>query len=70
MASRGLLRVSFPICLLRETAKSKPTKKGDMFCSENIMSKRLGTGISPMLIDEIIGRHADRDFKVNEQIKI
>ena len=49
---------------------SKPIKKGDMFCSANITSKRPGTGISPMLIDEIIGRHADRDFKVNEQIKI
>ena len=43
-------------------------KKGEEFTNENIKSKRPGTGISPMLIDKVIGRNAKKDFNKDEQI--
>jgi N,N'-diacetyllegionaminate synthase len=33
-------------------------------------AKRPGTGLSPMLWDEIVGRTATKDFAVDEQIKL
>ena len=54
------------ICLLRKSRGSKPIKK--VTCSVQIFIKKMGTGISPMLIDED-RKTCDHDFKVNEQIK-
>ena len=45
-------------------------RAGEYFTEENLSAKRPGTGISPMLWDEIIGRKADRDYKVDEMILI
>ena len=45
-------------------------KEGDFFSSNNISAKRPGTGISPMLWDQVIGKRAKRNFKVNEQITL
>ena len=45
-------------------------KKGDIFSEDNITAKRPGTGISPMLWDEIIGRAAKRDFQMDEMIEL
>ncbi len=45
-------------------------KKGDFFCEENIVVKRPGNGISPMLYDKIIGKRSLRDFAVDEPITL
>ena len=44
-------------------------KRGDKYTEKNITTKRPATGISPMLWDEIIGKTADRDYKVDEMIE-
>lgn len=43
-------------------------KRGEKYTEKNITTKRPATGISPMLWDEIIGKTADRDYKVDEII--
>lgn len=43
---------------------------GEVFNSNNIGSKRPGTGISPMRWDEVIGRTARRNFSIDEQIEL
>jgi N,N'-diacetyllegionaminate synthase len=45
-------------------------KAGEVFSTQNIMAKRPGTGISPMLWDEVIGRPAPRDFLADELIEL
>lgn len=45
-------------------------KKGEIFTSENIAIKRPGNGISPMLLDKIIGQVANKNFVKDEMIKI
>lgn len=44
-------------------------KRGEKYTEKNITTKRPATGISPMLWDEIIGKTADRDYKVDEMIE-
>ena len=43
-------------------------RRGEVFSSENLVTKRPGTGISPMLWDSVIGRQATRDFASDELI--
>ena len=43
--------------------------KGDLFTLENLDCKRPGKGISPMMIDYVIGRVAPRSFKKDEIIE-
>jgi N,N'-diacetyllegionaminate synthase len=43
-------------------------KCGEAFGVDNITAKRPGTGISPMRLNEIIGRQASRDFSADELI--
>lgn len=45
-------------------------RAGEQFTAENIISKRPGTGISPMRWDEIIGRTAHRAFMADELIEL
>lgn len=45
-------------------------KKGDFFTEKNLTVKRPGNGISPMMWDEIIGKSAKKDFKIDEIIEI
>lgn len=45
-------------------------REGEPFSSENTGTKRPGTGISPMRLDEVIGRIASRDFNVDELIEL
>ncbi len=47
---------------------ARDIKEGEEFTEENLTTKRPGTGISPMRWDEVIGRKADRDYKVDELI--
>jgi len=44
-------------------------RKGDLFSEKNITVKRPGSGINPMLWDEIIGQTAKRDFTIDELIE-
>lgn len=44
-------------------------KKGEIFTEENVGIKRPGNGISPMRLDEVIGKKANRDFKEDELIE-
>lgn len=45
-------------------------KKGERFTEENITTKRPGTGISPMLWDEVIGKVAERDYNSDDLIEL
>ena len=47
---------------------SKPILKGETFSTDNLTTKRPGTGISPMKWNEIIGTIADKDYKEDELI--
>jgi N,N'-diacetyllegionaminate synthase len=45
-------------------------KKGEVFSEENLTVKRPGSGISPMLWDEVIGKKARKDFRQDELIEL
>lgn len=45
-------------------------KKGEEFTSQNITTKRPGSGISPMMWNDVIGRRAVRDFCEDELIEL
>lgn len=49
---------------------SQTIRAGEVFGTQNITTKRPGTGISPMRWEEIIGRAAPRDFAVDELIEL
>lgn len=49
---------------------AKKINSGDVFTQENITAKRPGTGISPMRLDDVIGRMAHRTFEENELIEL
>lgn len=44
-------------------------KEGDVFSTENITTKRPGTGINPMRWDELVGRRAKRQYHQDDLIK-
>ncbi len=44
--------------------------KGELFSEQNLVAKRPGTGISPMRLDELLGRAAARDFVADELIQL
>ncbi len=45
-------------------------RAGEPFTNSNLVTKRPGTGISPMRLNEILGRSAPRDFQPDEIIEI
>ena len=49
---------------------SRNIKEGEIFSTKNLTTKRPGTGISPMLWDEVIGRTASRDYAEDELIDL
>lgn len=48
---------------------AKKIKKGEIFSVSNIVTKRPGTGISPMQWDQILGKKANYDFQKDDLIK-
>ena len=49
---------------------SRDIRVGEIFSSENLTTKRHGTGISPMRWDEVIGQRAGCDFAADESITL
>ena len=49
---------------------SQNISKGEKFTLKNLDTKRPGNGISPMLINKVIGKKANKNYKYNEAIKI
>jgi N,N'-diacetyllegionaminate synthase len=47
---------------------SRAIKAGEVFTTENLTTKRPGTGISPMRWDDVLGKNAIRDFAKDELI--
>lgn len=47
---------------------SRSVNKGELFCIDNIDTKRPGYGISPMRWDEVVGKVAQRDYQSDELI--
>ena len=45
-------------------------RAGEPFTRENLGVKRPGTGVSPMRLDEVLGRFAKRDFQPDELIEL
>lgn len=45
-------------------------KAGEAFTEENVTAKRPGTGLSPMLWNQVIGQKAKRDFVADEMIEL
>ena len=60
MANRPMARKSL--------VAAKSIKEGERLTAENMVIKRPGNGISPMRLDEILGRRASRNFKADELI--
>lgn len=48
----------------------KPIRVGERFTSENITTKRPGSGINPMRWNEVLGQCAKRSFEEDELIEV
>jgi N,N'-diacetyllegionaminate synthase len=49
---------------------SEHIREGEVFTSMNIAAKRPGSGLSPMLWDEVLGQNATRAYAPNEMIEL
>ena len=49
---------------------ARKIRKGEVFTEENLTVKRPGNGINPMLWDEIIGKHAGKDFEFDDLVEL
>lgn len=49
---------------------SRDIREGEVFTALNLAAKRPGSGISPMLWDDVIGRKASRNFQCDELIEL
>jgi N-acetylneuraminate synthase len=47
---------------------AKPIKKGEFFTTDNLTTKRPGTGISPMYYWDILGKESNKDYSEDELI--
>ena len=54
----------------RSIVAAKNIAKGDIFTVENLIVKRPGTGISPMLWNEVIGKKAKKNFQEDDLIEL
>lgn len=62
MANLPLVRKSL-VC-------AQAIRRGQTFTTDNVAVKRPGTGLSPMRLDEVLGRVARRDFAIDEMIEL
>lgn len=53
----------------RSVVAASRIEEGDLFTERNLTCKRPGTGISPMLWDELIGQVADRSYECDQLIE-
>ena len=49
---------------------AKPISEGEPFTQENVTVKRPGGGVSPMRLDEVLGRLSNRAYSVDELIQL
>ncbi|HEX7881450.1 MAG TPA: N-acetylneuraminate synthase, partial [Afipia sp.] len=54
----------------RSIVAARAIKAGELFGPDNIAAKRSGSGLSPMLWDQVTGRAASRDFTEDEPIEL
>ena len=47
-----------------------PIAKGESFTEENVTAKRPGDGLSPMLIDEVLGKIAKKNFETDQPLEL
>jgi N,N'-diacetyllegionaminate synthase len=52
----------------RSIVASRDIKKGEVFSAENVVPKRPGIGLSPMMWDKVIGAKSNKDFVCDELI--
>ncbi len=48
---------------------ARPIQAGEVFSEDNLVVKRPGTGMSPMLWDTVIGQHATRSYAADDLIQ-
>ncbi|MGG7213290.1 N-acetylneuraminate synthase [Clostridium nigeriense] len=49
---------------------SSDIKKGDTFTEDNLTIKRPGTGLSPKMWDEVLGKKAQKDYHIDEMVEL
>lgn len=54
----------------RSIVAARAIRRGEVFSSENLATKRPGTGLSPMRINEVLGIVASRDYCKDELIEL
>ena len=60
---------NIPIARKSLVAK-KAIQKGEKFNKENIIPKRPGDGLSPMLWDSVIGQVSPKKFNIDDSIEL
>ncbi len=53
----------------RSLVAARPIRRGDILQAEMLIAKRPGTGLSPFLLWELIGRPATRDYATDDPIE-
>ena len=56
------------VLIRKSIVASKRIKPGEIFDYENITFKRPGSGLSPMMIDELIGKISTKEYKKDDLI--
>lgn len=54
----------------RSLVAAKPIQQGELYTADNLTSKRPGTGISPMSLEQVLGQPAPRAFAVDELVEL